>query len=120
MMEYFKFDEFKCQCGKCGCTGEIDKTLQIWLDNIRAAVKKPVVVTSGIRCRQHNAAVGGSRTSQHISGHAADIKVKGIQPAILAIIARGCVPVGAHGIGIYKSWIHVDIYGRRQDYYWVD
>ncbi len=43
------------------------------LDPLRQAWGKPVIVTSGYRCRQLNKAVGGSRTSHHMKGMAADI-----------------------------------------------
>lgn len=119
-MKYFSNKELKCRCGACGCKGEINNYLAIWLDKIREAVKKPVKVTSGLRCPKHNAKEGGSRTSKHITGHAADIKVADLEPSLLALIARGCAPRNRRlGIGIYKSWIHVDIDARTKDYYWV-
>ena len=43
------------------------------LDPLREAYGKPILVTSGYRCPALNKAVGGSATSQHISGQAADI-----------------------------------------------
>lgn len=33
----------------------------------------PIIVSSGYRCHELNAAIGGSRTSQHMTGEAADI-----------------------------------------------
>lgn len=43
------------------------------LDPLRQAWGKPIVVTSGYRCAQLNVAVGGSATSHHMRGMAADI-----------------------------------------------
>ena len=43
------------------------------LDPLRAAYGKPIRITSGFRCPELNKAVGGSPTSQHMSGMAADI-----------------------------------------------
>jgi zinc D-Ala-D-Ala carboxypeptidase len=43
------------------------------LDPLREAYGKPITVTSGFRCPALNKAVGGSATSQHMSGQAADI-----------------------------------------------
>lgn len=43
------------------------------LDPLREAWGKPITVTSGYRCPALNKAVGGVPTSQHQSGHAADI-----------------------------------------------
>lgn len=43
------------------------------LDPLREAYGKSILVTSGYRCPVLNKAVGGSATSQHMSGQAADI-----------------------------------------------
>ena len=44
------------------------------LQPIRDAWGKPIKVTSGFRCYKLNRAVGGSPTSVHMRGYAADIK----------------------------------------------
>lgn len=43
------------------------------LDPLREAWGKPITVTSGYRCPELNRAVGGSMTSDHLKGRAADI-----------------------------------------------
>ena len=43
------------------------------LDNLRDGWGRPIIVTSGYRCKELNAAVGGARNSQHLNGQAADI-----------------------------------------------
>ena len=43
------------------------------LDPLRTSYGKPIIVTSGYRCPKLNQAVGGSKTSQHSKGMAADI-----------------------------------------------
>ena len=43
------------------------------LDPLRERYGKPITVNSGYRCSALNKAVGGSKTSQHIKGLAADI-----------------------------------------------
>lgn len=48
------------------------------LQPLRDAVGVPVNVTSGYRSPAVNRAVGGSRTSQHVLGEAADIVVAGM------------------------------------------
>lgn len=56
---------------------EIVNNLQQLVDNIldplREAYGKPIKVNSGYRCEALNVAVGGSKTSQHRYGLAADI-----------------------------------------------
>lgn len=44
------------------------------LDPLREAYGKPIIVTSGYRCERLNALIGGSKTSQHKYGLAADIR----------------------------------------------
>ena len=44
------------------------------LDPLRVAYGKPIHVTSGYRCQKLNALVGGSPTSDHMTGCAADIQ----------------------------------------------
>jgi zinc D-Ala-D-Ala carboxypeptidase len=43
------------------------------LQPLRDSVGKPLVVSSGYRCPRLNRAIGGSATSQHMEGRAADI-----------------------------------------------
>ena len=47
------------------------------LEPIREMVGRPIIITSGYRSPALNKAVGGSKTSQHMFGQAADIIVKG-------------------------------------------
>ena len=44
------------------------------LDPLREAWGEPIIVTSGYRCDKLNKLVGGSKTSQHKTGQAADIR----------------------------------------------
>lgn len=44
------------------------------LDPLREAYGKPIIVTSGFRCKELNKVVGGANTSQHLTGQAADIR----------------------------------------------
>jgi len=48
------------------------------LQQVRDHFGKPVVITSGYRGPTLNARIGGSRTSQHMKGEAADFHVKGV------------------------------------------
>lgn len=51
----------------------IDDLVTNVLDRLRSEWNHPIVVTSGYRCKELNAAVGGARNSQHLKGQAADI-----------------------------------------------
>jgi len=50
------------------------KTLADYLDCIRTSFGKPIRVNCAYRSKEVNAAVGGSKTSAHLQGLAADIK----------------------------------------------
>ena len=104
MAKYFKVEEFKCKC--CGHI-RVDMGLIEKLDKLREEVGMPIIVNSGYRCASHNRNVGGSPTSQHLEGKAADILVKGgfVSPKKLAAMAE---KYGFGGIGIYDTFIHVD------------
>jgi len=54
------------------------------LDPLRNDLGQPVRVTSGYRSPYVNKAVGGSRTSRHMLGLAADIKVRRMSSSALA------------------------------------
>lgn len=47
--------------------------LAYFLEDVRKVCDCPITITSGIRCPELNKAVGGAPTSQHVTGHAADI-----------------------------------------------
>lgn len=47
------------------------------LDPLRAMISRPIIITSGYRSQRVNELVGGSKTSQHLTGKAADIHVQG-------------------------------------------
>ena len=46
------------------------------IDPLREAFGRPIIVTSGYRCPTLNRAVGGSSTSAHLQGYAADLVPK--------------------------------------------
>ena len=53
------------------------ENLKLLVDNVLQPLRdmygRPIVVNSGYRCPQLNKAIGGSKTSQHMLGKAADI-----------------------------------------------
>lgn len=51
----------------------LENLVNFVLDPLREAYGKPIIVTSGYRCNKLNQLIGGSKTSQHCTGQAADI-----------------------------------------------
>ena len=103
----FYRSEFRCTCGQCDCD-TVDSALIEALEVIRANFNAPVFVTSGHRCFDHNAGVGGGRHSQHLYGKAADIIVKDTHPDDVADYCEAVWP-DRYGIGRYDSWTHLDV-----------
>ena len=108
---HFKRDEFRCKCGGKYCNGypsEPDELLVRIADAIRKRVGKPITVNSGLRCKTHNANVGGVSNSQHLYGTAADLGCpSGCTPEQMASIAEEIMGETG-GIGIYSWGIHID------------
>ena len=108
----FRVREFRCRDSTD--TILIDEGLVVLLQCIREHFGKPVVITSGYRTAAHNAAVGGAKSSQHLLGRAADIRVEGVSVEDVAAYAESLMP-GWGGVGRYpvkagraKGWVHVD------------
>jgi len=73
------------------------------LQPLRDAFGAPLEVNSGYRCPQVNKAVGGSATSQHVKGEAADIKAD--QPLELARLAES-LKLPFDQMIIYPTFVH--------------
>ncbi|KAA0014416.1 DUF882 domain-containing protein [Billgrantia pellis] len=101
---HFRRREFACKCG-CGFdTVDLD-TLQV-LEAVRAHYGRPVTITSGCRCANHNRRVGGAAGSQHVLGRAADFRVQGVHPHEVHAWLAENFP-GA-SLGRYATFTHVD------------
>jgi hypothetical protein len=76
-MRWFQPAEYRCSCHRPDCDAplELDPRLAASLDTFRESVNRALVLTSALRCRRHNAEVGGVHDSQHLVGCAADIAI---------------------------------------------
>ena len=111
----FTVAEFACKDGSDPVF--VDSSLAALLQKIRDHFGRPVVITSGYRTAAHNAAVGGSKSSQHLLGRAADFYVEGVPVATVAAYAETLLS-GRGGIGRYPKdakhpkrmtgWVHID------------
>ena len=93
------------------------------LEGIRTLLKTPIIVSSGYRCPELNARVGGSKTSQHMLGQAADWTAPGFgnPKEIVAYL---------HHVGVqydqmileFNAWVHTSFVrdGSRQQALIID
>lgn len=88
------------------------------LDPLREALGKPIRITSGYRSPALNKAIGGSTTSQHSLGMAADIQVPGVSvDDVVKKIIELKLPYDQL-IHEFGEWTHVSFdpeRGRRQE-----
>lgn len=79
------------------------------LQPLRDKVKKPLVVSSGFRSPSVNRRIGGSKSSQHTKGQAADFTIPGMSVAdTVALIRRMGLPFDQL-INEGGAWVHVSI-----------
>ncbi len=95
---------------------EINNLLQLCanvLQPIRDHYQKGVKVNSGFRHPEVNAKVGGSKTSDHCRGMAADIEIPGVPNAELATYIQGNLSYTQLILEFYtpgvpdSGWVHV-------------
>ena len=105
LSRHFSRHEFACKCG-CGADTVDAELIQI-LEDVRLHFKRPITITSGVRCAEHNKRVGGSKNSLHLIGRAADFKVQGVSSKdVYDVLSQYLKYRG--GLGLYSSWVHVD------------
>ena len=114
MTKNFKIKEFECKC-------ECDMPLEVYENIIKLASQlqflrdytgRPITINSAYRCPEHNAKVGGSKTSQHLLGKAADITIQSLKPAEVYALIEDLIDMGhmlQGGLGLYDTFVHYDI-----------
>ena len=105
-MKNFKLSEFECKCG-CGLNNTEEDFL-MRLDYARTLAGVPFYINSGSRCETHNRSreVGGSMTSSHLDGWAADIRA--LTDYEMFRITAALLSVGFKRLGIAETFVHVD------------
>ena len=110
-IKYFDRSEFACHCGGKYCNGfpvEPKEKLVRVADRIRTQKNAPATVSSGVRCNQHNANVGGVSNSRHKEGKAMDFSIQGVSGSELLALAQS-QPEIRYAYIIEGSWVHMDI-----------
>ena len=106
--KFFDRAEFSCRCGNC--ENKIQNELIDKLDKAREISGVSYKINSGFRCLDHNTSIGGSKTSLHMAGRAADIHVP--SSAARYQILKGLFAAELDRVLIYRTFIHADIAGE--------
>lgn len=79
-----------------------------FLEKVRALLGKPIIIDSGFRSPEVNAAVGSTSVSQHLRGCAADFRVLGMTPAE-AVKAIYDAKLPYDQLILELGWTHISI-----------
>lgn len=114
LTENFHLNEFASKDGaETPCEAQVNlKELALNLQALRDELGLPIVINSGYRSPAHNKRVGGAKSSQHLLGKAADIRVPGVEARevyakIEQLIKKGNMKNG--GLGKYANFTHYDV-----------
>lgn len=98
-----------CSCGRCGgFPVEPSEKLMRLADTVRKAAGRPMVPTSTVRCRTHNAEVGGVKASRHLLGNAMDFCIPGLTSQQILSLVRAQKDT-AYSYAIDESHVHMDV-----------
>lgn len=79
----FKPEEFRCNCGHCTGYPTFMRAVELkHIQKIRDHYKKPMTITSGLRCAYENNKVGGVANSGHMRGYAVDFYMAGVTDTV--------------------------------------
>lgn len=103
--EHFRRSEFQCACP---CKADhIQPVFIAHLEDARRKYGGPMMITSGVRCPEHNAKVGGVPDSAHVTGWAADIACTTSDQRFKLINAL--LSAGFKRIGVASNFVHCDL-----------
>ena len=103
-MRYFKLSDFNCQ--ETG-NNEMSEEFLEKLDDLRHVCGFPFIITSGYRDPTHSIEARKAKAGTHARGIASDIRINNGNEAY--DIIKNAQSMGFNGIGVAKSFIHVDI-----------
>lgn len=118
---HLSWKELACHDGTAYPRKFIDDGTVFYLAETFEAVRRicgnyPIKVISAYRTPEWNRKIGGASKSQHVQGRALDLN----PPTNLTIkqfynlVKSNCKELGINGIGLYRTFIHIDI--RHSDH----
>lgn len=103
---YFKDAEFRKCTPPCSIE-DMDEDFLFVLDNVRKEAGIPLVLNSAYRTPEWDRSKGRSGTGAHTKGLAVDIRCNSNSNRYKILAAAYKCKVNR--IGVYKSWIHLDM-----------
>ena len=100
-----------CNCGGMYCNGfpyEPAPLLVKTADKVRGHFGREAIISSGVRCENHNKNVGGVADSRHLTGKAMDFRVSG-QTAAQVLEYVWSLPEVRYAYDIDGTYIHMDV-----------
>lgn len=109
-IRYFSKKEFACKCGRyCGgYSAQMQRGVVELADRAREELKGVGFISSGLRCSQHNANVGGVSNSRHLSGKAIDLRIEG-KSARQTLAWAQKQPEVRYAYAIDANYVHLDV-----------
>ena len=110
-VKYFGRAEFMCNCGGKYCDGfpvEPIPLLAKTADKVRGHFGSACIVSSGVRCAQHNKNVGGVTNSRHLTGRAMDFYIRGKTAAEVLSFVQS-LPEVRYAYDIDGTFVHMDV-----------
>lgn len=110
-IKYFKASEFACKCGGKYCDGApavMRHKLLVVADRVREHFGAAAIVSSGLRCKAHNANEGGVSNSRHMYGKAMDFRVLGTSADTLLAYVKA-QPEIRYAYKIDSNYVHMDV-----------
>jgi uncharacterized protein YcbK (DUF882 family) len=98
----------------CGCEQLLIKEKLVkMMQSFRDRIGSPLTIHCVNRCKAHNADVGGKENSLHLTGDACDFHAPKLKTKELHAIALSSEDILTGGIGLYDTFLHVDIGTKR-------
>lgn len=109
-IRYFSKKEFACKCNRyCdGYPAQMQRAVVKLADRAREELKGVAFVSSGLRCAQHNANVGGVSNSRHLTGKAIDLRIEG-KTARQTLAWAQKQPEVRYAYAIDSYYVHMDV-----------
>ncbi len=111
----FELSDFQCHCEACAQDDDrpfSKMAVLACMQALRSAMGKPLVITRGVSCADHNRAVGGAGDSRHLPEHADAIDLAVQDPHEAFEIVAAALKQGAFtAYRVYPHHVHLDLRG---------